>query len=195
MMSSSKNPLFDGDEILARIADAFGGDVETANVSVGSHPTVIVRRLDSPVKGVTSYSTFGLYEHPMIGPAGEFPVRIELVGACENDVESFPKILASAATCIRETPGVFYPGAIILNRIREFEPLASTQHFLLTTPFLWRERLGSLDLGTRKVSWLLAVPISESEYQYRRRQGEGSLEKLFEEIRLDIFTLTRSPVV
>jgi len=190
---SNKNPLVD--EILATIAHAFGGEVEAETSNVGLELTQIVFRRNCPVKDVTSYSTVGLFEHKMFGPAGEFPVRIELAGACENNVESFSKILASAACCIWATPGVFYPGAIILNRIQEFEPLAATEHLLLTTPFLWRGRLPTLELGAIKVSWLLAVPISESEYQYRRKCGAGSLEKLFEEVRLDIFDLKRKPIV
>jgi antitoxin YqcF len=46
--------------------------------------------------------------------------------------------------------------------------------------------LKTLDCGTKKVSWLLAVPISESEYSYLKAHGGQALESLLEERRVDV---------
>jgi hypothetical protein len=150
---------------------------------------------DRPVPGVTSYSTVGLSGHPMIGPDGEFPVRLELAGACESDVDRYPDLLADAAFWVVRTGGVYYPGAVILNGVSRHIASVTMQHLYLTTPFLWQDRLKTLDCGSIRVSWLLAVPISESERSYLIQRGLSALEDLLEEHEVDIFDLNRSPVV
>jgi antitoxin YqcF len=55
--------------------------------------------------------------------------------------------------------------------------------------------LKTLDCKTKKVSWLLAMPISEAEYCYLKEHGEEALESLLEERHADFADPDRSSIV
>lgn len=175
---------------------AFGG---TPRVRRYHHDTEaltvdVLRCNDRPWEGVTSYSTIGLSDHPMLKDGEEFPTRLELAGACATVKHLFPNILASAAFCIIRTAKLYYPGSVLLGYVREYYPSTSVPHLYLTAPFLWETSLTTLDCGTKKVSWLLAVPISDAEYTYLNMHGDDALEDLFEKHQIDIFDLARPSV-
>jgi len=168
--------------------DRYGDKNEELNVDILSCP-------DRPQADLTSYSTIGLSDHPMPWGEGEFPTRLELAGVCESGRDSFPNILASAAFCIIRSGCVYHPGAVLPNYVRLVYPATQLPHLYLTAPFYWEKDLHTLDCVTRKVSWLLAVPISESEYQYLREHGEKAFESLLETAQIDVSDLERSPTV
>ena len=76
--------------------------------------------------------------------------------------------------------------------VADFLPSTTVPHLYFSAPFLWESSLKTLDCGTKKVSWLLAVPISDAEYEYLIEHGDSALEDLLEKQRIDIFDLTRS---
>jgi hypothetical protein len=130
----------------------------------------------------------------MRGATGEFPIRLELAGACLTGAQFFPNILASAAFSIMRTGDIHYPGTVMPNYVRQYYPSSKLPHLYLTAPFLWKD-LNTLDCGTKKVSWLLAMPIAEPEYSYLTEHGDVALERLFEQHEIDIFDLNRLAVV
>jgi len=69
------------------------------------------------------------------------------------------------------------------------------KHFLFVPPFLWEDRLQTLDLGSKKVAWLLAIGITEEERIFAEQNGSEKLEDVFEERQIDIFNLERPSVV
>jgi hypothetical protein len=63
-------------------------------------------------------------------------------------------------------------------------------------PFPWPSLQESLDLPDRKVSWLMAIPISDAEYEYAQEKGPGALEDLLvKEHEIDVADLIRPSVV
>lgn len=176
---------------------AFGGSRRVAayvNTS-GSLTVDILYCQDRPQEGLTSYSTIGLSDHPMIWGNGEFPTRLELAGVCESTAELFPNILASTAFEIIQSDAVYHPGTVIPNIVRKHYSSSNLPHIYLTAPFIWENQLKMLDCGTKKVSWLLALPISEPEYSYLRKYGDHALEQLFESRKIDFASIERSSVV
>jgi hypothetical protein len=176
---------------------AFGGSLR---VHACRHDTIdltvdILHCADRPCAGVTSYSTIGLSDYPMFKDGDEFPTRLEIAGACATDKELFFSILGSAAFCIMRTGKLCYPGAVFPNYVRLYYPSAPVPHLYFTAPFLWEDDLVTLDCGTKKVSWLLAIPISDAEYGFLKEHGDDALEDLFEVRQIDIFNLSRSSVV
>jgi hypothetical protein len=159
---------------------------DTENLSVD-----VLSCQDRPCSGVTSYSTIGLSDHPMVKDGKEFPTRLEIAGACATTKQRFANILVSAAFCIIRTRRLYHPGRVMPDCIREYYPDTTVPHLYFTAPFLWEETLRTLDCGTKQVSWLLAVPISEAEYEYFKRLGDEALEDLFEKQQIDVFDLTR----
>lgn len=69
------------------------------------------------------------------------------------------------------------------------------KHVMFVSPFLWNEKLAPLDFEDKYISWLQAIPISETEYHYAQRKGERELEALLEEAGVNILNLNRNSVI
>jgi hypothetical protein len=99
--------------------------------------------------------------------------------------------LASAAFHIMRTDYVYHPGTVI----PDYGLPPKLPHLYLTAPFLWENELKTLDCGTKKVSWLLAMPISEPECRYLRELGDEAFERLLEGRHADVFDPDRPSVI
>lgn len=196
-MNEKDTPISSENKAIARhVASVFGGKPavdeyadEPETLKVG-----ILFCRDRPREGVTSYSTIKLSDYPMKWGDEEFPTRIELAGLCSNAARFFPNILASAAFCIMRSEAVYHPGTVMPNYVRRSYPSSKLPHLYLTTPFLWEHELQMVDFETKKVSWLLAFPIAESEYAYLQTRDAKTFEKLLEDRHIDISDLDRLPV-
>lgn len=176
---------------------AFGGSptVQAYHHDTEEYSVDILRCEDRPCQGVTSYSTLGLSDYPMYKDGEEFrPTRLEIAGACATADVSFANVLAGAAFCVMRTGRLCYPGSVLRGYVAEYFPSTTVPHLYFNAPFLWEDSLRTLDCGTKEVSWLLVVPISEAEYEYLMQHGDKALEDLFEQEQIDIFNLQRESV-
>ena len=121
-------------------------------------------------------------------------LRIELVGACDSRFDFFSNILATCAFNIINSNYACFPGTMFTNVISMYDSEMLLKHILFVTPFLWDAKLKTLNLVDKKVAWLLAVPISNEEYNYARQEGTDNLETMLEEKQVDIFDLHRSSI-
>lgn len=175
---------------------AFGG---TPNVQAYHHDLEvlsvdILRCENQPVEGISSYSTIGLSDYPMLTESGaEFPTRLEIAGACATADQLFANILASAAFGIIRSQKLYGPGSVLPGYVHEYYPESSVPHLYFTAPFLWEDSLKTLDCATKKASWLLAIPISDREWRYLQSNGDKAFEELLEKANIDIFDLYRAP--
>jgi len=145
---------------------------------------------DRPAEGVVSYTTIGLSDYDVLtGP--ESSVHVELAAICASARPLFANILAAAAMMLIREQKVVNPGDAIRDVVAEFYPRASVSHLYLTRPFLWGERLQVLRGGAKDIAWLLAVPVTSGELLYLETQGEGGLEQLYRQRRIDITSLGR----
>jgi antitoxin YqcF len=152
----------------------------------------IMSCVDRPSQGITSYATLGLSDFPMFQDENEFHVRLELLAACNTGVEWFPNMLASTAFYIMRTGWLCHPGAVLQNAIHQYAPDLRIQHLYFTAPFLWEDKLKTVQLDTKKVAWLLSVPITNAEYEYCKKNGDDNFEELLERKQVDIFDIKRS---
>lgn len=183
---------------LARyVAKAFGGAPHVVEFADDARPLAvdILSCEDQPDHGLTSYGTIGLSDTPMTWEKGIFPTRLELVGVCRAKEKAFPGILASAAFSIMATEELHAPGDVILNLVRDYVPKTTVPHLYVTAPYLWETSLTTKDLGSKKVAWLLVVPISDSELTFLKEHGEDAFEDRFAEEEVDIAYLLRKPVI
>jgi hypothetical protein len=197
-MSGKNTPISPENKKIARhVASVFGGTPHVDDYANASETRTvgILSCRDRPGKGVMSYSTIKLSDHPMNWGAREFPARLELAGVCENASIGFPNLLASAAFHIIQSDAAFHPGTVIPELVRQCRVSSTLPHLYLTAPFLWGDALNMLDCGTKKVTWLLAMPISESEYTYLQQHGEHAFEHLLEEQEIDVFDPERPSAV
>mgnify|MGYP001179501563 CR=1 FL=1 len=184
-------------KIIARTAlEAFGGNPSVSkywdenNVS----NVDILSTIDRPYEGVTSHSTIGLSDYSIGYSVDEKPLRVEIVGAIATMFDLFPNILSTCAFNMINTKLSITHGEIFKGVIKMYYPDSEMEHVLFTSPFLWG-KLNSLDLIDKKVTWLLAVPISTKELLYAEKEGTEALEDLFEEKDIDIFNISRKSVI
>ena len=197
-MTENDEPISPENKMIAKYAAAAFGGVPRVGEYANASETLTVGILccrDRPCEAVTSYSTVKLSDHPMIWPAGEFPTRLELAGLCANTAEFFPNMLASAAFRIMQSHAICKPGSVIHDCARQPYSSSRLPHLYLTAPFLWEQELRTLDCGTKKVSWLLAMLISDAEYRFLKEYGDTAFERLLESQNIDISNPQRPSVL
>ena len=148
---------------------------------------------DVPVTGVTAYATIGPSDHSIGLRVDDVPLGVEFVGAAATRYDVFPNILATCAFNIINTKMACQPGTVFPRVVEMYKADSDMKDVLFVPPFLWE--LKTLDFDSKKVAWLLAVPISEGENAYARDNGSDVLEALFEDRQIDIFDLDRTSVV
>lgn len=148
----------------------------------------------SPSANFTSYSTLGLSDHAMVNTQGEFLTRVELAATMESTAAGFHQVLGSAAFRVMQTHEVVRPGRVLLDYVAEYSPDTHLPHLYFTAPSFWGDALSSAVFGDKRVSWLLAIPVSDAELQYVRDHGDDAFERLLESRDADVTSLGRASV-
>lgn len=150
---------------------------------------------DRPDIGLSTYATIGLSEYSIgLQCTDGRELRTEFISLCNSDVEFFPNIIATCAFNIIKDGYSCKPGAVYPNVIEEYYENLNMKHIYFTAPYLW-ENLGSVDMGDRMVAWLLPIPISDSEFEYLKKNGDEKFEELLEKNQVDIFDFYRKSVI
>jgi hypothetical protein len=191
-------PSTDNKLVARHVATAFGGSPQVAEYHHDSLPLAVdlLWCENRPCDGVTAYSTIRLSDHKMFTDTGaEFPTRLELAAACRTEFTQFSNVLASAAFCIIRTKELYAPGSVLRGYVREYFTNSPVPHLYLTAPYLWEGTLPTLNCRTKTVSWLMAVPISDQEFDYLESHDDLALESLLERNETDIFDLNRRSAI
>lgn len=150
---------------------------------------------DRPEVMLSTYSTIGLSEYTIgVTDKKSREIRVEFIGVCSTEVEVFPNILSSCAFNIINSkytckPGIVYPG-VISSYLKETD----MKHIYFTSPFLW-EGLQGLEINNHAITWLLAMPISDMEFEYIQCNGDEAFEELLEQSEVDFSDIYRDSVV
>lgn len=155
--------------------------------------TDIVMCNNSPCDGVCSYSTIGLFDTDIGLKNHNVPLRTELLGACDMQMEEFANIISTAAFEIMDS-NTAYPGFILNDIVSLYIKNSDMKHLLLTYPFLW-DNINNMNFEEFTLAWLMLVPVSDNEKAYCESNGLDALESLFEEQQIDIFDLYRKSVL
>jgi len=153
---------------------------------------------DDPLDlNVKFYGTLGLSDYPNVieMKSGDQHIPVELLMAGYKSYDKIPNILSTCAFYLSKDKWACQPGSVFMRMV-DFYYKKEMQHIMFIRPFLWADKLEPLKLESKTVYWLLAVPISEAELQYRNQNGFNALERLlFEENEVDIFDLDRKSVI
>ncbi|MCJ2033034.1 suppressor of fused domain protein [Methylobacterium sp. J-068] len=179
------------------LAGVFGGTPSVArhrDEALLGHVDILTCR-DAPRAGLTAYATVTLANHPLYQEGAEFPGRCEILGVCASAKAGFATVLAACAFQVINArwflaPGIVFPG--ILENLGVSDTL---EHILFVPPFLWENRLQTMETPDRALAFLLAVPISNAEYAFAQESGGDALEDLFAERGADPFDLDRPSVL
>jgi len=150
---------------------------------------------DRPAPGLTSYSTLALSDTPLLRKGCEYPVRVELVGACDSNVEDFANALGTAALFVITDRWFCRPGVVFKTLISMYQLSKTMEHLYFTAPSLWPELNKTLTLSAKTVTWLWAIPISDSESDYIASSGDAQFESLLERSNAEVFNIDRPSVV
>ena len=148
---------------------------------------------DQPFNGIITCASIGLSDHNIGLKSSDKKLRVELIGACNDNHPDFPNLLSTAAFEIIDKGSCNY-GTILPRVIELYYPDAIMKHIYLMSPFLW-DKLASIELSDLKVAWLLMVPISDGEMKYAMQNGVDELETLFEKEDINIFDLSRKSTI
>lgn len=187
----------DSNKKIARaLADLFGGKPRVITWWDDNHESSvgILHSDDQPWDGITSYGTIGLSDAPLIDDGEEYPLRLEFVGACRTGAEEYESALSTSAFNIINSQEFCYPGRIFPDVLAMYNKSLVMKHFIFVDPFLWDDRPQTMELPDKKVAFLHAVPISNSELEYARENGAEALTDLFVDHQIDTFDLSRQPV-
>lgn len=182
-----------------RSLDFIGGErprVQRSTRDDGEYWVDIAEFRDRPVVGVTSWATIGMSNYPTAYESdGGVPIRVELVGACASDVLLFPNILGTCAFNVGTGEYGITPGTIFPRVVELYLPAVRMKHMLFVPPYLWGNTPADLDTGGVTVTWLMTIPVSDSEFELARSAGVDTLEQALEDRQVDIYDLDRPSVV
>lgn len=150
--------------------------------------------INRPYKGITSYSTIGLYNYSIGLFVDNIPLNIEFVGACKSEYIFFPNMISTCVFNIINSNYKCQPGSIFPDVVKMYMPDIEMKHILFVSPFLWEDKLKTLEFIDRKIAWLMIIPISENEYKYAIDKGSNRLEDMFEEQQIDFYDLHRKSI-
>lgn len=187
------NASHDNKVIAKQIVAAVGGSPSVTRFwdNENHHHIDLLSLTDRPMNGVTTIASLGLSDTPLYFRDKEYSTRVEILGCCESKEELFPNIFSTASFNIIKDSWFCAPGLIYPDIITMYYPDYSMKHLYFTTPFLWENSLGTIDMPTKKVSFLLGIPISEKERVYAVEHSAAELENSFERNNINIFNLRR----
>jgi hypothetical protein len=148
---------------------------------------------DSEVK---FYGTIGLSDYPNIVEMenGNKNIPVEMLMTGYKVYDKIPNILSTCAFYISKNKWNCQYGSVFMRMV-DFYYKKEMRHIMFVSPFFWEGKLEPLKLESKTVNWLLAIPISELELQYKIKHGLENLQSLFEKNGIDVFDLERKSVL
>lgn len=193
---TERAPVTEENREVGRVAAATFGGTPSAHTwwdDRRQHSVDILSCAGSPTEGLTAYATLTLSNHSLNGVQND--LRVELVGACRSEVTAFPQMLSTCAFNVIANGAVVVPGAVFQGALSFYEPGTTVPNILFVPPFFWPEGPRTLFMPGRTVAWLLALPISDAEFEFVKAEGARALIDLMEDRRPNVFDIHRPSLV
>ena len=87
------------------------------------------------------------------------------------------------------------PGVVFETMLSMYGLSNTMEHLYFTAPSQWPDLNTTLELPTKKVTWLWAIPISEAESRFIAEHGDGRFESMLEESGVDALDIHRRSIV
>lgn len=154
----------------------------------------VLRVGDCPERGTVTYASLGLSDTawPEVGRP-----RVELLLMAAADGEICAQIVANTAFHLIDKRFFPEPGSIVRDVVAVLAAGEVSQrlpHLYFAVPRPWNLTL-PLDAGPPPITLVMAVPVSEREYQHWRKHGTEALEQALTESGLDVADLRRASSV
>lgn len=152
----------------------------------------VVTAEETPNQGLKSFCTIGLSDYPIPGGGVTPPLGTELVGTSCH--EEFANVLATAGFFVINDGWIAEPDRLFHHIVSEHFDDVTTPHLLLVEPYLWTG-LDPVEMSTKTVAFVMAVPVTEAERLYFHEHGSDGLGDALERADPDIIDLWRESVV
>jgi antitoxin YqcF len=162
-----------------------------------THELSILNLIDPIDPNVCIYMTIGVSDHENLVAVkdGHENIPIELFFATYKQFDKARNILATVGFYIVKDKYECRPGNVFKNMINMYYTETDMKHIFFTSPYLWQDKLEGLELDYKKVHFLLMIPCSDAEVDYKLKHGDDALETLFEDNDIDIFDLNRKSLL
>lgn len=154
----------------------------------------VLRVADRPERGAVTYASLGLSD--VAWPEMGRP-RVELLLMTVSDGEVCAQIVANTAFHLIDKRFFPEPGSIVRDVVAVLAAGDLSQrfpHVYFTVPRPWRLPL-PLDEGPPPVTVVMAVPVTEREYQFWRQHGADAFEARLTGAGVDLADLRRASAV
>ncbi len=145
----------------------------------------ILTTTDPIDNNVIYFSTLSLTE---LGP---YHNNSEIIITGYQKYEELANVLTTAAFFIIKEEWKSQTGVVFETLVEQYYPDKNVKHLLFVEPYLWEDKLQDLSIGERRINFLLAIPITQAELEYKKTYGHDALENLLEEKNIDIFDIDR----
>ena len=154
---------------------------------------------DDPLyRRIKTCGTVGLSDYPnkiKMNDNSFKNIPIELLIAGYKDCNMLAHILSKSGFYIINKSWECQPGSVFMRIVEMYNETSEMKHIMFVSPFLWANKLEPLKLETKTVHWLLCIPISDKELEYRMENGASILEDLFQEKDIDLFDINRKSII
>lgn len=185
-------------QLSARAADLLRGalgpySVRTYRHAGGERAVEVARFGDCPEQGTVTYGSLGLCDFAW--PEDGRP-RVELVLASTADAEVCGQIVANTVFHLIDKQFFPEPGSVVRDVVGVLggDLAARLPHLYFTVPRPWGVRL-PLDDGPPPIALVMAVPVSDREYQHWRQHGHAAFEAALTGSGIDLADLRRASVL
>ena len=178
-------------ELYKKIATRLGADSKVIEYGDDSNTnSIYILNCPDPIDNkVMFYCSIGLFEYPIDDK------RYEILMAGYSKYDTIPNILSTCAFFVIKNNWKCTYGNVFETLVEMYCKNTEMKHILFTSPFLWEDKLVDFNIEGKPIDFVLAIPISDKELEYKNKFGTDALETLFEKESIDIFDINRKSIV
>ncbi len=185
-------------KLSARTADLLRGalgaySTRTYRAASGDRAVEVARFADRPEHGTVTYASLGLCD---VAWAEAGRPRVELVLASVGDAEVCGRIVANTVFHLIDKQFFPEPGSMVRDVVGVLggDIAARLPHLYFAVPRPWGVAL-PLDDGPPAITLVMAVPVTDREYQHWRAHGHAVFEPALTGAGIDLADLRRASVL
>ena len=125
----------------------------------------------------------------------DIQVFVEILMDQRGHDQTIESVLSTIAFYILKDGWRIAPGVVFEQMLEMYFPNHPIPHVMFIPPFQWETEMTSVQLETKRIYPLLAVPISEAERQFAAKNEDGALESLWMSTDTDVLNWSRQSAV
>lgn len=149
-----------------------------------------ILKLTDPIdKNVGIYCTIGVSNYPNL--IGDKNIPVELMLTSYKKFDKATNILSTCGFYITKDKYECSLGGVFMRMVEFYYKGIDMKHIFFIRPYLWSEKLDQMKIENKEANFLLCIPISDKELEYKLKNGSSALEELLMKNKIDIYDLER----